>query len=326
MNNDDMEIEKPLLKWVGGKTQILDKVLNNFPKKINSYHEVFLGGGSVLFGFLAYVNNKNIKIDGKIYAYDLNSTLISFYKNIQNNRLELYNEIVKIVEPYHKLFKLNKDDSDSEESSDNESDETDIEDSDNEEKMITPESYYYDIRKKFNKLTEAEKKSVKGSAMFLFLNKTCFRGLYRVGPNGFNVPYGNYKKPEIINKHHFNRIHKLIKNVEFREGDFKTSIKNIKENDFTYLDPPYAPESKTSFVKYNKAGFSIDNNKELFGLCNSFSTKKIKFMMSNSNVELVTNSFPEDTFYIDKISCKRSINSKKPGSKTTEVLIRNYKN
>jgi DNA adenine methylase len=313
MNNDSIEIEKPLLKWVGGKTQILEKVLSNFPKKINSYHEIFLGGGSVLFGFLAYVNNKKIKIDGNIFAYDLNSTLIAFYKNIQSKRVELYDEIIKIIEPYHKLFEKDEDDTSDEET----------EDEKNDSHKSTPESYYYEIRKKFNKLTEEEKKSVKGSAMFLFLNKTCFRGLYRVGPNGFNVPYGNYKKPEIINKNHYIRIHKLIRNVEFREGDFKTSMKNIKQNDFTYLDPPYAPESKTSFVKYNKGGFSIENNKELFKLCNEFGKKKIKFLMSNSNVEIVINSFPEGIFNIEKINCKRSINSKKPGSKTIEVLIKN---
>jgi len=330
---EKIEFEKPLLKWIGGKTQILNKVLDNFPTKMKSYHELFLGGGSVLLGFLTLVKHKKIILDGKVYAYDLNSVLIALYKNIQTHRVELYDEIMKLVEPYHALFPNDKNDkkkkkeeldveSEDEETNDSESEEESEEKS--EEEKITPEKYFYDIRTKYNKLTDDGKKSLKGSAMFVFLNKTCFRGMYRMGPNGFNVPYGNYKKPEIINKNHLNRIHKLIKDVEFREGDFKTSMTHIKSGDFTYLDPPYAPESKTSFVKYNKEGFTVEKNLELFDECNKFKAKNIKFLMSNSYVELVTNAFQKEEFKIEKIICKRSINSKKPGSKTTEVLIKNF--
>ena len=283
------EYEKPILKWVGGKTQILDKILKQFPETMDSYHEIFVGGGSVLLGFLTLVKQKKIKVN-KVFAYDLNSELIALYKNIQLFPKNLYNEVDKLIEKYYETF--------------------------DDEEDKAPEEYYYDIRTKYNKLVN--KSTLVGSAMFIFLNKTCFRGLYRVGPNGFNVPYGNYKKPEIINKNHLLRVSCLIKDVEFIQGDFETTMKNIKEDDFTYLDPPYAPESKTSFVGYNKTGFSLQKHEQLFKLCKNLDS----FIMSNSCVELVLDAFPEDDFEIDKIQCKRSINSKKPESKTMEVIIK----
>jgi DNA adenine methylase len=157
--------------------------------------------------------------------------------------------------------------------------------------------------------------------MFIFLNKTCFRGLYREGPNGFNVPYGNYKNPNILNKEHLKNINKLIKNVKFKNYDYKKSFTNIKKNDFIYLDPPYAPENETSFVKYNKNGFNIDEHKNLFKLCNQLNEK---FIMSNSNVKLVIDNFNNNKFNIHTIECKRRINSKKPQTKTNEVIILNF--
>ena len=173
-------------------------------------------------------------------------------------------------------------------------------------------------------LTQQEKNSCNGSAIFIFLNKTCFRGMFREGPNGYNVPYGNYSKPEIVNKKHLLRISKLIKNVNFTHMDFSESIKNVKTKDFVYLDPPYAPETKTSFVGYTKKGFDIELHDNLFKKCNELKDKKIKFLLSNANVELVQNAFPKEKFTIKIIVCKRSINSKKPGSKTEEVLIKSF--
>ena len=162
--------------------------------------------------------------------------------------------------------------------------------------------------------------------MLIFLNKTCFRGIFRVGPNGFNVPYGNYKNPEIINKNHLDIIHDLIKDVIFKCSDFRESMINIEDGDFLYLDPPYVPEKNTSFVGYTKGGFGIANHNELFAIIHTLKEKNIKMAMSNSDVEIIRNIFyaNEYNYTIETLVCKRFINSKNPGSKTNELIIRNY--
>jgi DNA adenine methylase len=173
-----------------------------------------------------------------------------------------------------------------------------------------------------------DKKSFVCSAMFIFLNKTCFRGIYRVGPNGFNVPYGNYNNPEIINKEHFDKIHCLIQNVIFDCIDYRETmdIKNIDKDDFLYLDPPYAPEKKTSFVGYTENGFTIENHTKLFHFIHILTENNIKCILSNSDVELVRENFIKEKYSIESLLCKRKINSKKPNSKSKEVIIQNYNN
>jgi len=160
--------------------------------------------------------------------------------------------------------------------------------------------------------------------MFIFLNKTCFRGIFRVGPNGFNVPYGNYNNPEIINKKHLDEIHELIQNVIFECSDFNITLNNIEQNDYVYLDPPYAPETETSFVGYTANGFNIENHNNLFNLIHKLTETDIKLMLSNSDVSLVRDNFKNDKYNITSILCKRTINSKNPDSKVKEVIIKNY--
>ena len=163
-----------------------------------------------------------------------------------------------------------------------------------------------------------------GSAMFIFLNKTCFRGVFRVGPRGFNVPYGHYDNPEIINKEHLDEIHNLIQNVVFTCCDFSTSLNNIQNGDYTYLDPPYAPENEKSFVGYTENGFNLDNHINLFKMVNDLTMNNKKIMMSNADVQLVCDNFDERMYNVVSIFCKRAINSKKPQSKAKEVIIKNY--
>ena len=186
------------------------------------------------------------------------------------------------------------------------------------------ETYYYWIRNKYNKLLQNDKNSVFGSALFIFLNKTCFRGVYRVGPNGFNVPYGHYNNPEIINYNHLVKIHILIQNVIFNTSNYSDSIAKINNADFVYLDPPYAPINSKSFVGYNQTGFSLQEHNKLFDLCVNLKQNNTKFLMSNSDVDLVKNKFSLLEYTTEIIECKRAINSKKPGSKCNEVLIYNY--
>ena len=221
--------KKPILKWVGGKTQIIDKLIAGFPPEINNYREPFLGGGSVLFALLSHVKRGAIKISGNIYAYDLNGPLIHVYKNIQMRHNELYDMLQQIIAEFNECG----------------NGEINRKPATIQEAKIAKENYYYWIRSKYNKLSLDDKQDIIGSAMFIFLNKTCFRGVFRVGPRGFNVPYGHYNNPEIINKNHLQEIHDLIQNVIFECSDFNVSVQNVEPDDFVYLDPPYAPETDT---------------------------------------------------------------------------------
>lgn len=261
---------KPILKWVGGKTQLLDTILNKIPDKIDNYHELFLGGGSVILALLE--SDKQIK---HLYAYDINKALIYLYKNIQSN------------DSFWETFIMFKDK---------------MKNSENKKEI------FYEYRTLFN---QSEPTSIEASALFLILNKTCFRGLYREGPNGFNVPYGHYKTfPEILNKESYLRMKQLIKDVEF----IHTSYQNVKvkKNDFVYADPPYYD----TFVGYNKNGFNEEEHIKLF---NYLKNLKCSFMMSNSNTEKVKEVFK--CYQIELVDARRAINSKNPAAKTTELLV-----
>lgn len=302
------DIPRPLLKWVGGKGQIIDKLIKQLPdKKINNYHELFVGGGSFLIMMLWAKEKKYITIDGNINVYDLNEALIETYNNIKNNKNELYERIKQIEEEFNsceidgdvKRKPVNKEDA-----------------------MNSKESYYYWIRKQYNELSD--KSTIESSSYFIFLNKTGFRGMYREGPNGYNIPYGNYKNPKILEKDEMDYISNLIKNVNFYNSDFSKSIENIQEeNNFIYLDPPYAPENDKSFVGYTKDGFDIKQHELLFELTKKISDKNM-IMMSNANVKLIRDNLSPDDYKYEVVSCRRAINSKNPGAKTEEVIITNY--
>ena len=303
-----IHIPKPILKWVGGKTQIIDKLITDFPVEINNYREAFLGGGSVLLTLLSYVKNGIIKIQGNIYAYDLNEPLIYIYKNIQKHHNELYDILQTIITDFNECGngEINRTP-------------TNIR-----EAKSAKENYYYWIRSEYNKLCLTDKISILGSAMFIFLNKTCFRGVFRIGPKGFNVPYGHYNNAEIINKEHLEEIHNLIKNVVFECCDFNTSLTIVEPNDFVYLDPPYASETDTSFVGYTENGFNIESHNNLFNLIHILTDTHKKIMLSNADVSLVRENFKNEKYNVLSILCKRSINSKNPDAKAKEVIIKNY--
>ena len=293
---------KPILKWVGGKTQILDIVLSKFPKEINNYHEIFIGGGSVLIELLERFNRKEIKINGTISAYDLNENLISLYNNIKSQPKRLYNRMKIILKQFESIPNNT---------------ERNLNPKNEKEALKGKESYYYWIRKQYNNMKD--RKSCECSAMFIFLNKTCFRGLYRIGPNGFNVPYGNYNNPNILDKDNLMEIHKLIQPVNFYHMDFINSLDRVEENDLVYMDPPYVPENNKSFVGYNADGFNMEQHIKLFNRCNELKRMNVKMIMSNSDVPLLREYFKNSM--IETIECKRSINSKNPGAKTNEVII-----
>jgi DNA adenine methylase len=304
----------PFLKWVGGKTQIIDDIITKFPRKINNYYEPFLGGGSVLFGLLTAIATNKIELSGTIYVSDLNAGLLATYVNIKITPELVIQEVTNLIDTYKSCPVLKGDIT--------YTDPATIADA-----LLSQENYYYWIRKQYNSLPIIEKQSPRGSAMFIFLNKTCFRGLYREGPHGFNVPFGNYKNPSIIDPEQIRRISSAIQAVDFTVCSFQTTINKARAGDFIYLDPPYALETKTSFVGYNANGFTPEIQAELFKLCRDITTatrSDVKIMMSNADVQIVKDAFPEPIFSTNIINCKRNINSKNPGATTNELIIRNY--
>lgn len=278
---------KPFLKWVGGKTQLLDEVLSHFPKTIANYHEPFLGGGSVLLALLQKVRAGEIELTGGVFASDANSGLINLYQYVQANMAELLGALKELSTGYSQC--ANK------------------------------ETFYYLIRAKFTALQNDERYTATAAAMFLFLNKTCFRGLYREGPNGFNVPFGHYSAPSIYDEADLAAVSDLIQGVEFACQDVQMALLGVGRDDFIYLDPPYAPETATSFVGYTSNGFALDMHQALFVRLKNLALTK--FLLSNADVPLVTEAFAG--YQKKVVSARRAINSKKPESRTKEVLIWN---
>jgi len=269
---------KPILKWVGGKTQILDEVFNEFPCSIRNYYEPFVGGGSVLLRFLEKVQAKRIRVSGEIHASDLNSALIQLYIDIRDNPDPLIAEILKLKRGYESA----KDSS----------------------------VYYYKKRDAFNKNTCTP---LRRSALFVFLNKTGFRGMYREGPNGFNVPHGNYSSPEIIDPVHVRAVSALIKPVIFTCEPFQDVLKRpMSRDDFVYADPPYYG----TFVGYTTSGFGQKVHDELFELLHS---TEGSWVMSNSDHPYVRAQF--ESKIIRTVECRRRINSKKPESTANELIV-----
>ena len=298
---------RPFIKWVGGKTQIIGSVMRLFPRVMNNYFEPFLGGGSVLLALLDYRDSGYIRIAGGIYASDLNSNIIGLYKNVQADPDGLVAEVGKIVGEFSRCA----------------DGERNRKAATLDEALASPESYYFWVRAKFNALSREGRTSLVASAMLIFMNKTCFRGVYREGPSGFNVPFGNYKNPTVVIEGHIREVSRKIRDVVFACTPFDEVVAAANAGDFVYLDPPYAPVDCKSFVSYTKDGFDIKQHTKLFGLCRGLKEKNVKMVMSNADVELVLDAFPPSDYVVGVINCRRAINSKKPGKCVDEVLITN---
>lgn len=294
---------KPFVKWAGGKGSLLNQLNKYYPLelkngKIECYIEPFVGGGAVLIDIL-----QNYKIN-EAYAFDINENLINSYNIIKNNVNELiYN--LKILEKEY--LSLEKD---------------------------ARKEYFYNIREQYNSYKlDKDEKSLQKAVEFIFLNRTCFNGLYRVNKNGdFNVPMGNYKNPTICDEENLKALSRLIRNVKFQYGDYKASQECIKKNTFVYFDPPYRPLNVTSgFTSYTKEDFDDENQKELALFYKNLSNRKVKVMLSNSNPK---NTDKEDCFFeniykgfnINEVYAKRMINANSNGrGEISELLITNYK-
>ncbi|MDR1914385.1 MAG: Dam family site-specific DNA-(adenine-N6)-methyltransferase [Clostridiales bacterium] len=293
---------RPFIKWAGGKCRILSEIQKKYPPGLGEYYtkyaEPFVGGGAVFFDI---VNNFQLK---EIYISDLNRELIYTYKVIRDRVDDLINLLNELENEY---LTANSD---------------------------TRKQIFYSNRNHFNllisKLSQYPANDPKLAALFIFLNHTCYNGLYRVNSKGkFNVPQGIYKKPVICNEFNLRMVSEKLNNVSIICGDFKLSADFIDENTFVYFDPPYRPLSKTSsFTDYALDSFTDKEQRELALFIDKMSERGAWILASNSdpkNVDTHDDFF--DSLYskheINRIQSSRAINSKASSrGRIDELLIK----
>lgn len=184
--------------------------------------------------------------------------------------------------------------------------------------------YYYSLRERYNDKLMQEELDVELAALFVFINKHCFNGLYRVNGKGlFNVPYNNSRK-ESIDEDAIRDISLYLKNVEILEGDFQAACAQAKKGDFVFIDSPYAPLNPTSFESYTKEGFDIESHKRLADLYDELTERGCYCMLTNHNTELINELYGNKGYKLDVVSVKRLINSDPSKRVGEEVIICNY--
>lgn len=292
---------KPIIKWAGGKGQLINEISKKYPEElglsIKKYAEPFIGGGAVLFDIL---NKFDLE---EIYISDINAELINTYIQVKEN----VEDLIAFLYDYENTF---------------------LKSSADERKKI-----YYKKRERYNTLIVSENsKNIESASLFIFLNKTCFNGLYRVNRKGlYNVPMGSYKNPKICDEKNLREVSKALANVYIVCADYRKSHSFIDQNTLVYFDPPYRPLNITSsFTSYNCNGFDDNSQAELAKYVQILSQKGAYVIVSNSDPK---NSNPDDNFFdilyskqnISRISANRMINSNaKLRGRINELLISNY--
>lgn len=290
----------PFVKWAGGKKQLIQELSNHIPdgfgKTITKYAEPFVGGGAFLFFIL-----KTYKLEA-VYVSDINSSLVTTYKTIRDNVDGLIEYLKNLQNQY-----LNK------------------------EKDFR-KNFYYEKRELYNQLVKTQNNGLELASLFIFLNRTCFNGLYRVnGKNEFNVPMGDYVNPLICDEKLLREDSEVLKKTDIVYASYKDSSSFIDEKTFVYFDPPYRPLNVTAnFTSYSVDGFTDANQIELANYAKELSNREVKVLLSNSDPKNVN---PDDNFFddlysdfkIERIFAKRNISSKVEGrKKISELLICNY--
>ena len=295
----DIKIAKPFLKWAGGKTQLIKDIERTLPTKITkekfTFIEPFVGSGAVLFWML----NNFPKLE-KAVINDINEDLINTYKTIASNPKELISILEILQNEFHNL-----------------------EGSEENKKL-----YYYQKRELYN--TRKEEQSGQ-AALFIFLNRTCFNGLYRVNSkNLYNVPMGGYKKPTICDKENILAVNNVLQKVEILSGDFEQTLNYADKKSLFYFDPPYKPLSETSsFNSYAKDEFNDGEQIRLKDFCSKLDALNHIWVLSNSDVKgkNENDNFFDDLysdFNIQRVEAKRNINANpEKRGKLTELLITN---
>lgn len=294
---------RPFLKWAGGKGQLISQIAPYLPPafktgRIKKYFEPFLGGGALFFWLSEQYDFESA------YLYEINPSVNICYQVIQKNLGKLIKELNGLELEYLSASEKGR------------------------------EKFYYDKREEFNAFLRrrAQNSIVRRAALLIFLNKTCFNGLYRVNSQGeFNVPFGRYKNPTICNQDNLYAVSELLQKAEIYCGDFAECIKNADSESFVYFDPPYRPISVTaSFTSYSKDAFDDHEQKRLRKVYGDLDKKGAFVMLSNSDPK---NNDPDDNFFddlyheyhIERLNATRLINcnAERRGS-ITEILVMNY--
>lgn len=298
---------KPFLKWAGGKGQLLNKFQDLYPqqlknKKIKTFYEPFLGSGAVFFDIA-----QNYEIESA-FLYDINEELILTYKVIQKDVIKLLDFLYRYQKTYIKLDKIKR------------------------------QEFFYDQRTNYNlqrfniDYNMYSESWFPRAAQLIFLNRTCFNGLYRINSKGeFNSPVGDYDNPTICDEQNLLAVNKVLEIAEIKRADFKEIINDLKAKSFIYFDPPYRPISETaSFKAYTKHGFADCEQLQLAQLYKQLDKKGSKIMLSNSDPK---NNDPNDNFFdeiyngynIFRVPARRMINSDptKRGA-INEIVVTNY--
>ncbi|MGN0573283.1 MAG: Dam family site-specific DNA-(adenine-N6)-methyltransferase [Acutalibacteraceae bacterium] len=290
---------KPFLKWAGGKGQLLKEIEKYYPfanANFFKYAEPLVGGGAVLFDILSKYDLK------EIYISDTNTELMNTYKIIRDNVSCLVEMLEQIQSEYLSL------------------------------EVSQRKEYYYTKREKFNELKSNNIFDTEQAALMIFLNKTCFNGLYRVNQKGhFNVPMGSYKNPLICDEKNLRAVSDKLQHVEIVCGDYKKSADFIDEHTFVYFDPPYRPITDTSgFTAYTEKPFDDNSQIELAQFVKEMHNKGAKIVVSNSDPKNINadDNFFEDIysiFNITRVDASRMINSNsKNRGRIKELLISNF--
>jgi len=300
MLNKNTTQAKPFIKWVGGKTQLISSIEQALPRELHkipelTYIEPFVGGGAMLFWML-----NNLKNISKAVINDINPDLTTAYQTIRDNAGELILEL-KIIEKEYKSLQ-------SEESR---------------------KDFFLMQREKFN---TKRLNDVENTALFIFLNRTCFNGLYRVNSSGlFNVPFGKYTNPTICDENTILADCEVLQKVEILTGDFEQTIYHATENSLFYFDPPYKPLNQTSsFTSYAKEEFNDYEQIRLKEFCDRLDEQGYMWILSNSDVKSndPSNNFFDDLYTqykINRVWASRSINANpEKRGKLTELLITNF--
>lgn len=271
----------PILKWAGGKRQLLDELYSRFPAEFNHYHEPMFGGGALFFDLEPE--------DGTIN--DTNPRLINFYKQVRDRPSELINHLRSFEDP---------------ESDPNPKNEF----SDTNRKGKEIKNYYYQQRELFNRRPNDEAfDELEEAALLLYLNRTCFNGLYRENQSGeFNVPIGRYANPDWVREDEIHAASSVLDETEIFNRDFEYIVEYAESGDLVYFDPPYEPMSSTAyFTDYSAEGFGKEDQERLLELAQELGEAGVHVILSNSGV--MFEMYDEAGFYVETEGATRAINS-----------------